>query len=93
MRCGVVADAYRTVSAMTPTLIAAAYDIPGTPPPHWRELPLTSAALLIEFRGEDRDDLGPKERAGAQILDGRPHQLTGRPYESFVPALERASRP
>jgi D-lactate dehydrogenase len=53
------------------TLIAAAHNMPGTPP-EWKELPPTSAALLIEFRAEEPGPLAGYERAAQEILEGRP---------------------
>ena len=48
----VAAGATATELMVAPTLIAAAYNMPGTPE-EWKELPPTSAALLVEFRAED----------------------------------------
>ena len=45
------AGATATELMVAPTLIAAAYNMPGHPG-GWKELPPTSAALLIEFRAE-----------------------------------------
>ncbi|MGI8507205.1 MAG: FAD-binding and (Fe-S)-binding domain-containing protein [Solirubrobacteraceae bacterium] len=56
---------------VAPTLIAAAYNMPGTPE-EWKELPPSSAALLVEFRAEDPGLLDARERAALAILDGRP---------------------
>ena len=66
----VQAGATATELMVAPTLIAAAYNMPGTPEA-WKELPPTSAALLIEFRAESPDELAPLEDAGRAILDGR----------------------
>ena len=56
---------------VAPTLIAAAYNMPGTPE-QWKELPPASAALLIEFRADDPEELGAFEAAAQEILAGRP---------------------
>jgi D-lactate dehydrogenase len=52
---------------VAPTLIAAAYNMPGTPEA-WKELAPTSAALLVEFRAEAPEELAPLEAAAAAIL-------------------------
>ncbi|MGI8712840.1 MAG: FAD-binding and (Fe-S)-binding domain-containing protein, partial [Solirubrobacteraceae bacterium] len=78
----VAAGATATELMVAPTLIAAAWNMPGTPP-EWKQLPPTSAALLIEFRAEDPDQLESLERAALEILEGRP--LLGDP-----PAFSRA---
>jgi D-lactate dehydrogenase len=67
----VAAGATATELMVAPTLIAAAWNMPGVPA-EWKELPPTSAALLIEFRAEDPDALAPLEAAALEILDGRP---------------------
>jgi D-lactate dehydrogenase len=67
----VAAGATATELMVAPTLIAAAYNMPGTPE-EWKELPPTSAALLIEFRAEDPDELDAPEQAAREILAGRP---------------------
>ncbi len=61
------AGATATELMVAPTLIAAAYNMPGTPEA-WKELPPTSAALLIEFRAETPEELGPLEEAAGEIL-------------------------
>src|SRR5205807_6051535 len=55
---------------VAPTLIAAAYNMPGTPE-RWKELPPSSAALLVEFTAELADDLDGPERQALELLDGR----------------------
>ena len=67
---------------VAPTLIAAAYNMPG----HARALEgaaAESAALLVEFRAEDPDALDAPERAALTILAGahadRPAALLARP--------------
>ena len=61
------AGATATELMVAPTLIAAAYNMPGTPEA-WKELPPTSAALLIEFRAETPEELGPLEEAAGAIV-------------------------
>ena len=41
---------------VAPALMVAANSIPGTPE-YWKELPPTSAALLVEFRSDDDAEL------------------------------------
>jgi D-lactate dehydrogenase len=65
------AGASATELMVAPTLIAAAYNMPGTPE-SWKELPPTSAALLIESRADDPEVLSAFEAAALEILDGRP---------------------
>ena len=66
----VAAGATATELMVAPTLIAAAYNMPGTPE-RWRELPPTSAALLVEFRADEPDALEGSERSALEILEGR----------------------
>ena len=80
------AGASATELMVAPTLIAAAYNMPGTPEA-WRELPPTSAALLIEFRADEPEELvrsrgrGDRDpRAGDRSL-ARPGS-PGRPRRS-----------
>jgi D-lactate dehydrogenase len=65
------AGATATELMVAPTLIAAAWNMPGTPE-RWKELPPTSAALLVEFRAEDPAELDTPEREALSILEGRP---------------------
>ena len=67
----VAAGATATELMVAPTLIAAAYNMPGTPE-RWQTLPPTSAALLVEFRAEELDALDVPERAALDIFAGRP---------------------
>jgi D-lactate dehydrogenase len=68
----VAAGASATELMVAPTLIAAAWNMPGTPE-RWKELPPTSAALLVEFRAEAPEELDERERAALEILrDGGP---------------------
>jgi D-lactate dehydrogenase len=63
----VAAGATATELMVAPTLIAAAWNMPGAPEA-WKELPPASAALLVEFRAETPEELGPLEQAAAEIL-------------------------
>jgi D-lactate dehydrogenase len=67
----VSAGATATELMVAPTLIAAAYNMPGTPE-SWKELPPDSAALLVEFRADQPAGLDAPEREAAQIIEGRP---------------------
>ncbi len=67
----VAAGATATELMVAPTLIAAAYNMPGTPE-RWKELPPGSAALLVEFRAEQADALAEAEQSALEILGGRP---------------------
>jgi len=68
----VAAGARATELMVAPALIAAAWNMQGTPE-HWRELPFESAALIIEFGGNDEDELASQEAAALQVLAG--HEL------------------
>ena len=61
------AGATATELMVAPTLIAAAWNMPGAPEA-WKELPPASAALLVEFRAETPEALGPLEDAAGAIL-------------------------
>ncbi len=67
----VEAGATATELMVAPTLIAAGYSMPGTPE-EWKELPPSSAALLVEFRAEDPAELDQPVAAATEILAGRP---------------------
>ena len=67
----VAAGATATELMVAPTLIAAAWNMPGTPEA-WKELPPASAALLVEFRADSVDELEPLERTALAGLAGRP---------------------
>ncbi|MGI9019108.1 MAG: FAD-binding and (Fe-S)-binding domain-containing protein [Solirubrobacterales bacterium] len=54
---------------VAPALIVASHNIPGTPE-HWRELPGTSAALLVEFGGEAPAALDAAEARAHEALAG-----------------------
>jgi D-lactate dehydrogenase len=66
----VAAGATATELMVAPTLIAAAWNMPGTPE-RWKELPPTSAALLVEFRAEQEADLDAPEAQATEILSAR----------------------
>jgi D-lactate dehydrogenase len=66
----VAAGASATELLVAPTLIAAAWNMPGTPE-RWKELPPDSAALLVEFRAEDPNELDSLERQALEILSER----------------------
>jgi D-lactate dehydrogenase len=68
----VAAGARATELMVAPALIAAAWNMHGCPE-HWRELPLQSAALIVEFGGEDPGELDAGEAAAEQALAG--HEL------------------
>src|SRR5262249_52891712 len=76
------AGATATELMIAPTLIAAAYNMPGAPE-EWKQLPPTSAALLVEFRSDEPGELDGCERAALEILEGRP--LLGAPAFSRDP--------
>jgi D-lactate dehydrogenase len=66
----VAAGASAVELMVAPALIVAANSIPGTPE-HWKELPPTSAALLVEFRSDDEAELDGLEAKGTDALAGR----------------------
>ncbi len=66
----VAAGATATELMVAPTLIAASYNMPGTPE-RWQTLPPESAALLIEFQAEEPERLDEPEREALSILKGR----------------------
>jgi D-lactate dehydrogenase len=55
---------------VAPTLIAAAWNMPGTPA-EWKDIPPTAAALLVEFRATQPDDLGELEAKARELLAER----------------------
>jgi D-lactate dehydrogenase len=63
----VAAGATATELMVAPTLIAAAYNMPGTPE-RWRTLPPESAALLVEFRAEEAAELDGREQEALERL-------------------------
>ncbi len=73
----VAAGASAVELMVAPALMVASHSIPGTPQ-HWRELPPTSAALLVEFRSDDAADLDGLIEGAKKVLAG--HE-TIRPFE------------
>ncbi len=65
----VAAGASAVELMVAPALMVAANSIPGTPE-YWKELPLESAALLVEFGAEDDEGLDRGESATAAVLEG-----------------------
>jgi D-lactate dehydrogenase len=63
----VAADARATELMVAPALIAAAWNMRGTPQ-YWRELPPQSAALIVEFGADSSGELDACEAAADQIL-------------------------
>ncbi|MDQ3102241.1 MAG: FAD-binding oxidoreductase [Actinomycetota bacterium] len=63
----VAAGATAVELMVAPALMVAANSIPGTPE-YWKELPLESAALLVEFGAEDVDGLARGEAAADAVL-------------------------
>ncbi|HEY1509658.1 MAG TPA: FAD-binding and (Fe-S)-binding domain-containing protein [Solirubrobacteraceae bacterium] len=55
---------------IAPTLIAAAYNMPGTPE-RWKTLPPESAALLVEFRAAQASELDEPEQRALEFLAAR----------------------
>ena len=68
----VAAGARATELMVAPALIAAAWNLPGTPQ-EWRELPPTSASLIVELGGSDDAELDAGEAFVDGILSG--HEL------------------
>jgi D-lactate dehydrogenase len=65
----VAAGASAVELMVAPALITAAHTLPGTPE-HWKELPPTSAALLVEFGADEPEALAPYEARAAELLTG-----------------------
>jgi D-lactate dehydrogenase len=68
----VAAGARATELMVAPALVAASWNMGGTPE-EWRELPFESASLIIEFGGNDERELAHSEGAASEILAG--HEL------------------
>jgi D-lactate dehydrogenase len=66
----VATGATATELMVAPTLITAAYNMPGTPE-RWRELPFESAALLVEFRADAPEGLEAPEAEALEALRER----------------------
>jgi D-lactate dehydrogenase len=79
----VAAGARATELMVAPALIAAAWNMEGCPE-YWRELPLDSAALIVEFGADDDAGLEAGEATAEQVLAS--HELI-RPLE-FTRARE-----
>ncbi len=86
----VAAGASATELMVAPTLIAAAWNMPGTPEA-WKELPPESAALLVEFRADSEQELdGPEAQAlwdpaGRRRAGGAPlHPRAGRDRDAVA---------
>ncbi|HEX6115686.1 MAG TPA: FAD-binding and (Fe-S)-binding domain-containing protein [Solirubrobacterales bacterium] len=67
----VAAGTTATEVMVAPTLITAAWNLPGTPE-EWKEIPPTAAAILCEFRSDDEADLDGHERDALALIEGRP---------------------
>ena len=67
----VAAGATAVELMVAPALMVAANSIPGTPE-YWKELPLESAALLVEFGAEDEEGLDRGEAAARAVFEGAP---------------------
>ncbi len=65
----VAAGASAVELMVAPALMVAANSIPGTPE-YWKELPVESAALLVEFGAADTDGLAAGEEAAAEVIAG-----------------------
>ena len=66
---GLVAAGASAVELMVaPALMVAANSIPGTPE-YWKELPLESAALLVELGADDTDGLDEGVAAAVAVLE------------------------
>jgi D-lactate dehydrogenase len=68
----VAAGARATELMVAPALMAAAWNIAGTPA-RWKELPVESAALLVELAGDDGAALDAEVARAQEILAG--HEL------------------
>ena len=72
----VAAGANAVELMVAPALIVASHNMHGTPD-DWKELPPESAALLVEFPGEDEATLDEHERRAAELIAG--HELIREP--------------
>jgi D-lactate dehydrogenase len=66
----VAAGATAVEVMVAPALIVASYNMPGAPD-HWKELDPASAALLVEFGGDNDKALDKYEKKAMKLLDGR----------------------
>ena len=67
----VAAGTTATELMVAPTLIAAAWNLPGVPA-EWKEIPPTAATILCEFRSDEEAELDEREQAALELLEGRP---------------------
>jgi D-lactate dehydrogenase len=66
-----VAAGARAVELMgAPALVTAAWQRPGLPE-HWKEIPIDSAVLLVEFGADTLEDLDPLVQRAHEIVDGQ----------------------
>ena len=84
----VEAGASATELMVAPTLIAAAWNMPGTPE-RWKELPPESAALLVEFRA-DAERAARRRPSAAALRDpaGRGAARSGRGFTARAREIE-----
>ena len=68
----VAAGATAVELMVAPALLVAAHSIPGTPE-YWKELDPSSAALLIEFGGDDEGELAAAQARADEVL--KEHEL------------------
>jgi D-lactate dehydrogenase len=66
----VAAGATAVELMVAPSLIAASFNIPGTPA-EWQQLPPESAALLVELGADDEAGLDAVERQATELLGDR----------------------
>ncbi|HEY4897198.1 MAG TPA: FAD-binding and (Fe-S)-binding domain-containing protein, partial [Solirubrobacteraceae bacterium] len=86
----VAAGARATELMVAPALIAAAWNMAGTPE-SWKELPFESAALIVEMGAEDDAGLDALEAAAAEVLGS--HELILPPiFSREEEAIEMAWR-
>jgi D-lactate dehydrogenase len=86
----VAAGASAVELMVAPALIMASHKIPGAPE-DWRELPLESAALLVEFGGETEEELDDAEARATAVLASR-EQLRPGEFTRNEEAIEIAWR-
>ncbi|HEY4997264.1 MAG TPA: FAD-binding and (Fe-S)-binding domain-containing protein, partial [Solirubrobacteraceae bacterium] len=70
----VAAGARATELMVAPALIAASWNMAGTPE-SWRELPFESASLIIELGADEEQELDALEAAAGEVLGA--HELIG----------------
>jgi D-lactate dehydrogenase len=84
----VAAGARATELMVAPALIAAAWNMAGTPG-HWKELPFTSAALLVELVGDTEGELAEQIAVAQEIL-GEHAQLRAAEFTHDAEEVELA---